>query len=185
MSSTVAVIKALALVAVPIFCGVVVFVIVAPPETPGVYVETQRGIYSVATYSVHPEFSFSHVSLRTALAADGAVLSFFIVGPPSFAIVSSAASATMYFFAINDADPKFRSEYVPVSATIHKINPRAYRVTSEQLGTSGPAIAKFRLHLDSLRMLEPGPSLELLVGLVLQDPTDGTRRMYSVRLGPL
>jgi hypothetical protein len=113
-------------------------------------------------------------------------LAFFIVGPPDSPLAANAPSATLWCFVVDGADDRFRADAVRVPATIRRINPRVYRVTSDELKEAwGPERVAFQQYQRALaRTTRPRIDLAAVIGLEIQDSAGGPRRMYSVRVGP-
>ena len=180
-------IKAAALIAVPILFAALYLQLQLRGQAPGVYVEVDsRGNsggrtyalsgYTIGAFPAHPD-----VTMNT-LTVNGRVRSFFIVDPDQ-SVAVSASSTKLYVFVVNSADEAFRSELMPLALTIHRVNPRVYRVVaSAELGPDGPGLQYYRHVL--ARAAGSRATMELMMGLVIQD-SNGRRRMYSVSSGPV
>lgn len=178
-------IKATALVAVPILFGALFFIARAPGGEPGVYLETRSGMYELSSYSTGRGLSFLDVPMKAPVVLDGIIVSFFIVGSKSDTVAANASSAKLYFFVVDHADARFASEYVSVPVTIRQVNPRAYHVTAEQLGMWGAKSTAFQHYRDVLaRTPRSRTTMEVMAGLVMPDSADGSARLYPVRFGP-
>lgn len=175
-------IKATALISAPILCGALFFLARAPGGRPGVYVESYGVISEISSYATGRGLTFSDVPMKAPVVPDGTVYSFFIVGPRGSALAAQASSAKLYFFVVDETGAQVSSEYLPVPMTVHQINPRAYQVTAEELMKWGPESAAVQHYRSILgRRTGSRASLALMVGLVIQDPSDGSARMYPVR----
>jgi len=180
-------IKAAALIAGPILFAALYFQLRAPGRDPGVYVEVESrsggggSTYPLSGYAIGAVPAPADVTANT-LVVNGVLRSFFIVDPDRSNVAVSPASTKLCFLVMNNADEAFRAEPLPLTSTIDHINPRVYRVTSEELEPDRPIGFKY---YRQILARAPGSraTMDLLVGLVIQDAA-GQRRMYSVRFGP-
>lgn len=180
-------IRAAALITGPILFAALFFQLQAPGRGPGVYVEVESrsggggSTYPLTGYAIGETPPPPDVTANT-LAVNGVLRSFFIVDPERSNVSVSATSTKLYFLVMNNADEAFRSEPAPLPATIHHINPRVYRITSEAIEPDRPLALQYYRRILA-RVPGSRATMELLVGLVIQDAS-GQRRMYSVRFGP-
>ena len=178
--------KSVAIIGVPLLCGAIYFWLEAPP-TGGVYVELVRGdddvLHEVTGYASETPASAADAAAHSPVSPDFVVQSFFVVGPPGSALLSGAPAAKFFTFVIDDADPAFRSEYVPLPATVRQVNRRAFRVTSSQFPWQPDSIAYKHFSKVIATSLGSRAMKEALIGLELTDAA-GKRTMYSVRVGP-
>ena len=197
-----------ALIAGPLLCAALFFRLEAPGQDPGVYLETDRGpfehtlletdrgLYTLSGYAADQVGASGEAALKTPVPPSGTKrLAFYIVGPRDSPLGANAPSATLWCFVVDGVDDGFRASAVRLPATIHQINPRAYRVTSDELenlvasGKPGsgwaPERVAFQQYQRALaRTTRPRTTMEVLIGLEIQDSAAGPRRMYSVRVGP-
>jgi hypothetical protein len=164
-----------ALIGVPLLCGALFFMLEAPGRDPGVYVETKDGFYAL---SADP--------LKTPALPSGPAVAFFAAGAPDSALMTHAAAATLKVFAVDHGDARFRPEGVTVPATIRQINPRAYRISTEELKKPwGPGSIAFDAYQRALVQTRGSrTTIEMMIGLEIQDTDAGPRRIYAVRVGP-
>ena len=182
MTRVLAGVKALALIAGPLVCGILYFLIEAPDRGPGVFLETEQGTYRLSGHPTHSPHSLSDARTSAAVIADRGAVAFFVVGLP---VPATGPVARLYVFAMDDADSTFRSEYVSLPVTISQINARAFRVTSDQLATWGPETEAFRRYQDVLPNHHGSrATIEAWIGLEIQRTAAGSPEMYAVRVGP-
>ena len=166
---------AVALITVPLVCGALFFMLEAPGRDPGVYVETRDGFYAL---SADP--------LGTPALPGGPAVDFFVAGAPDSALMAHAASATLKCFAVDHADARFRPDAVAVPATIRQINPRAYRISADELKNPWEAgnLAFDQYQRALTQTSGSRTTIEMMIGVEIQDTTAGPRRIYAVRVGP-
>jgi hypothetical protein len=181
------VVKTSALVIVPLLCGLIFFLVEAPGRGTGVYLEVERGadtvVHEVAGFPSRVVASPAGAAAHALVIPDGQLLSFFIVGPPASAIIQAAPAAKLYAFVIDDSDPKFVSDYALLPATVRQVNPRAYRVTSDQFLWNADSLAYKQYQKVLATSLGSRATMEAMVGVEVSDPNGGAT-MYAVRVGP-
>ena len=199
-----------ALFAGPLLFSALFFRLLAPGQAPGVYLETSVGAYALSGYASQTGSSVEKAMTALVLAdamADDAQRAFVIVGTPDSPLVANAPSARLWCFVVDAADEGSHAPAMPIPATIRQINPRtfgvtdkltggvsvaaanprAYRVTSAELTKSfrNPASVAFQQYYLALaRTTGPRETMDVLIGLEVQDSANGPRRMYTVRMGP-
>jgi hypothetical protein len=169
----------------PILCGALFFFVKAGGQQPGVYLETSKGIFELSEYSTGTAPPFAGAVRRVSVPPDPSVLSFFVVGPPSFPLAAHAQSAALYFFVVDDSDESFQSAYLPLRISVRRVNPRVYHITSEDLQARAQNELGGRYLREVLgRTARSRGNLQLLAGLALPESSNGLLRLYPVRFGP-
>jgi hypothetical protein len=173
-----------ALIAVPLLCGELYFRMYAPGQAPGVYLESSAGLFTLSGYSPDQAGSGEAV-LKSPVIPYGPPAAFYIVGPRESPLAAHAASATLWCFVV-EADAPFRARALPVPATVRQINPRAYRVTADELKKPwGPESVPFKAYQQALaRTIGSRTAMAVMIGVEVQASPGGPRQMYSVRVGP-
>ena len=182
-------IRSLALIGGPLLCGVVFFLLAAPAQAPGVYVEIgdglnrneiADGLYRLSTCID----GASDVDVSgTAPVAPGGVSSFFLVLPDTVAARTPAPSARLYLRVANHAAPRIDYGRAPIGATVGRMAPRVYRVTSDQALRWDAPGATSSFYWQALSRLGGNrETTELLVELEITTPLAACR--YAVTLGP-
>jgi hypothetical protein len=197
----------------PLLCGALFFCLQAPGQDPGVYLETTDAAYTLSGYAAQTGSS-AEAAMNTLLLPNPVVVTkpppaFVIVGTPDSQLIANAPSARLWCFVVDVADERQPAHAVSMPATIRQINPRtfgvaakvsggvksvaaanprAYRVTSDELTRAwswGPASLAFQQYHRALaRTTRPRGTMDVVIGLEIQDSANGPRRMYSVRVGP-
>jgi hypothetical protein len=169
--------KALGLIAGPLICGAVLYVLEVPPRHPGVYVETLTGIYPMSGYTEQPATLFASASAKaeTPPAGGRGPVTFFIVGDDVDALAGRARSARLFLVRTVDGEvPGYR----PVAAEVRRIDAHVYGVSSDELTNWG-----IQGNLMDRYYLEARPSsskpINVLVALTM-DKADGSREIYPV-----
>ena len=175
-----------ALIAVPLLCAELYFRMNDPGRDPGVYLEAGDGQYTLSGYAADQPTASGDAATRTPVVPGGPAKAFYIVGPPDSPLAANARTATLWCFVVDDTGARFRADAMPVPATITQINPRAHRVTSDELGKAwGPESVAFQAYQRALaRTAGSRTTMAVMIGLEVQDSAGGPRRMYSVRVGP-
>lgn len=177
--------KAIALIAGPIVFAALFFHLETAGPRAGVYVEVGRGA-AAKTFPLVGDGADSgaqhHDMIEHAVATPtGSVGAFVVVSDDATSAAKSAASVRLQLVVVDNADAAFTSVPLTVPSTTTSINPRVYRVTSSDLGTSATALTYYR---DALSHSSGSrATLELLATLVVQD-SSGQSRAFSVRIGP-
>jgi len=173
--------KAFVLIALPLFCGAVLFWIEAPPQSPGVYVETRQGIQAVSAYRENVELTISGASKHPQVPGE-TVESLFIVGRDASEAAASAASVEVQFVLVDPENPDASPRYVSARVAVRRITPSVYQITSQRLdgwGAEGVAAEYFPDATHSEPLLRP----DMSVSLAMRDSLTGDRHIYSVGLG--
>jgi hypothetical protein len=193
-------IRALSVVALlggPLLCAEIYFRLEAPGQGPGVYLETdrnykvtlletERGLYTLAGYATNQAGAAAEALAKSPVARTGRRLAFFIAGPPDSTLIGNAPTAALWCYVVDPADDRFRATAVRVPATILRINPRAYRIGSNELeqvwAAQGIPFQQYTRAVST--SARPRAKLDVMIGLEIQDSPGGPPRMYSVRVGP-
>jgi hypothetical protein len=176
-------VKSALLFGTPILIGILYFLVEAPRQESGVYVETNVGIYRLSTYTPSDRLAETVLSGAPAVAGDS-VDSFFIVAPRGSRLSAGAPSASVCLFVVDAGALPVPSACEPVPSSVVQVNPEVYRVKAEELRRWGSDAASFRLYRQILQhSVAPRARLDVMAALVL--PVSGEPpRMYSVRLAP-
>lgn len=185
-----------ALLGLPLVCAELYFRLVAPGQSAGVYLETDRAykvtlleadrsLHTLLPYDPGAAGSAAEAIAASPLPMPGRKLAFFIVDSPDAPAFSKTVPATLWCFVVEKGIDHFRDRAVSLPATITQINPRTVRVTTEELEHAwGADRIAFQQYAQALADGSSSrKNLDVLIGLELQD-VGGARRMYSVRVGP-
>ena len=183
----------------PLLCGALFFVLNAPVQDGGVYLELDRGfgqsledrdrsLHSLVGFRT--DVSGAALEARTrSLVPIGPVpktTSFFLVGPDGSPLMRSAVGATVWCFVVDGVKDDYRANAELVPATISRINPHAYRITPSVSGFGwGDGQIAVRLFERALaHSTGPRQNVHVMMGLELQETDTELRTMYAFLVGP-
>ena len=168
-------------IGVPMLVGMVFYLANAPDSGAGVFVETDHENYALPARPAGTPQLPSDGRTAAAVLADGAPRSLYVVG---FQAPAGGPKVKLYALVVDNADPEFQSEVVPIAAEVHQLNGRAYRVTSPQLALWGPDVEAFKLY-DRVLATHAGSrtTMEAAIGLEIEDG-NGLRQVFTLRVGP-
>jgi hypothetical protein len=175
-------IKVVTLILGPILCGVVLFLIEAPAQTPGAYLEITEFVYSPLSACRSETVPAKEVWANAPVVPQ--VRSFFLVLADRSSAPVSAQSARLYLRVVNHAEPGADYGREPIATTVHRMNAHVYRITSDPMPRWDAKGLTGSIYRQALSR-HPGnrATTELQAELETRSPSGGFCR-YAVTLGP-
>lgn len=173
---------AAALILGPILIALAFFHARAPEQSVGVYLEIptkpEPTTFLVAGFAADP-VSPADVS-RNAVALPSGRIGSFVVVDPERASDGGPTSASLYLWAVDDANPSVRVDPVDVPSVVTRVNAHIYRVTPSDADLTRLSTTYRR---SALRQAASSrTTMSVVLAVVLTDAA-GHRRMHAVRLG--
>lgn len=180
--------RAVALVVAPILVGWLFLTLTdrsGPDE--GVYAESPRlTMYKVPRAAEGRDLSFTNIPAATVVPPDPGVRSFFVVGPRGAMSPAFAGTAAVYLVTVDTGDAHAKPQLVKVPSRVHRVNARTFRIVPESPAGWGEKSLAYQQYFEALATSSaPRSTLDVVIALVLSDPSRGTQQMYPVRVGPL
>ena len=173
-----ALLLALALIGVPLFCGAAYFLATAPAPAPGVYAEVVDGVHPLPACAAGTDVS------STAAIPLGEIRSLFIVLPDEGVEGADVNAAKLYLRVVNHAEPQTDYGRTALPTTVARMNSRIYRVRSDRALRWDPQGLTNSVYRRALGRM-PGNRATTEVLLELEVPgRAGASCRYALTLGP-